>query len=101
MARKSYGVMDAPKSCKSGILLIGLVASVAIGWQSRAQGGHDDNPDYPSIALDNTTIRYEDTPATDAVAQLEEKLEAGQTKLDYDAKFGYLPSVLKNLNLNV
>ena len=39
-------------------------------------------PIIRSIDLDNKTIQYEDSPSTDAVARLEEKLEKGQAKLD-------------------
>src|SRR5882672_645867 len=85
---------------KFGLGLLGLAAMVTVSWCVRAQG-HDDNADYPSIELDNKTIQYDDTPSTDPVARLEEKLEKGQAKLDYDPKFGYLPSLLKSLNINV
>jgi len=80
--------------------LSSIVAALALlGWCIRAQTGHDDNPDFSFIDLDNKTIQYEDTPATGAVARLEQRLENGQARLDYDPKFGYLPSLLKNLDI--
>jgi hypothetical protein len=38
-------------------------------------------------------------PSDDPVAQLQQRMDHGQARLDYDEKFGYLPSLLKNLNV--
>jgi hypothetical protein len=89
------------KCRKFGIIFVALALLVTLSWCIRAQTGHDDNSDFPFIDLDNKTIQYEDAPPTDAVARLEEKLEKGQAKLDYDPKFGYLPSLLKNLDIKI
>src|SRR3569623_686367 len=52
-------------------------------------------PDHPAIA-------YMKTPPDDPVARLVKLLETGKAKLDYvPGRAGYLPSLLKNLDLNV
>jgi hypothetical protein len=51
-------------------------------------------------------VPYEEEPtlygkasSTGPVAQLEKKLESGQAKLEWNEKFGYLPALLKALNV--
>ncbi len=46
-------------------------------------------------------IAYASTAPTDAVARLQQKLDAGETTLEFDAKHGYLPSVLSHLKVPV
>ena len=54
------------------------------------------------IPLDNKAIKYADTPVDDPVYHLEERVEKGQTKLDYEQNgLGYLPSVLQHLGVPV
>src|SRR5712691_8540710 len=65
-------------------------------WQ-----GHDDNPDYPFIPFDHKAIQYEETAPSDPFGCLAAAIEKGEKKLEYDAKFGYLPSLLKHLDINV
>ncbi len=53
------------------------------------------------LPLDHPAIEYAKTPADDAITRLEKRLAEGKAKLDYDSGgLGYLPSLLKNLNLN-
>ena len=56
--------------------------------------------DLTILPLDHAAIQYAKAPADDAVIRLEQRLASGKAKLDYDASLGYLPSLLKNLNLN-
>src|SRR6202046_4242166 len=52
------------------------------------------------IPLDDAAIQYAG-PASDSIAQLEKQIEAGKAKLDYAPNgWGYLPAVLKYLNIN-
>ncbi|HVV46506.1 MAG TPA: hypothetical protein VHC72_14935 [Bryobacteraceae bacterium] len=52
-------------------------------------------PDHPAIA-------YMKTPPDDPVARLVKRLESGKAKLEYvPGRAGYLPSLLKNLDINV
>src|SRR6478672_10738304 len=41
------------------------------------------------------------TPATNAIARLQEKIDSGSVKLQFDEKNGYLPSLLKELKIPV
>jgi hypothetical protein len=55
------------------------------------------------IPLDHPAIQYADQtlPPDDAVARLEQRLDAGKTRLDYRPGGGYLASVLKELNVPI
>jgi hypothetical protein len=79
------------------IFLAGIVMALA----GRAFGQNDDNDTYPYVPFDHPAIAYAEPRGNDPVARLEKRLQAGQAKLEYDAKWGYLPSVLKNLAVNV
>src|SRR5438477_1752839 len=46
-------------------------------------------------------INYEVAPANDPVAKLSQKIASGQVKLAYDAERGYLPALLKALDVPV
>ncbi|HTW62987.1 MAG TPA: hypothetical protein VME17_00155 [Bryobacteraceae bacterium] len=53
------------------------------------------------VPLDDPAIKYAG-PVDDRIAQLEKHLENGQVKLDYaDNGWGYLPAILKKLDINV
>ena len=69
----------------------------AAAWAER-----DDAADYPYVPYDHPAIEYHPKAKTnDAIAQLQAKLDRGAAKLDYDPKWGYLPSLLKHFNINV
>src|SRR5579863_140929 len=53
------------------------------------------------VPLDDPAIQYA-APASDAIARLEKQLENGKGKLDYAPNgLGYLPAVLKALDINI
>jgi len=53
------------------------------------------------VPLDDPAIQYGDLPVDDPVARLAKQLETGKAKLEYTpGGLGYLPSLLKNLNVN-
>src|SRR5262245_65372946 len=54
----------------------------------------------PKLAEDSS-IAYSKTSATDPVARLLKKIDAGETRLAFDEQHGYLPSVLQALNVPV
>jgi hypothetical protein len=49
--------------------------------------------------LEREPIHYMKAPAHNAVSRLQERVDAGKTRLTYEAKFGYLRSLLKELNV--
>jgi len=53
------------------------------------------------LPADHAAIQYFDRPSTDAVARLSEQIANGTVRLEFDKKFGYLPSMLKHLDVNV
>ena len=76
----------------AGLLLAGTV------W---ALQGHDVNFDFPAIPFDHKAIQYFDRAADDPVARLEKQMETGEVKLEFHPRWGYLPSVLNHLGINV
>ncbi|MFN0119581.1 MAG: hypothetical protein ACKV2V_03660 [Blastocatellia bacterium] len=54
-----------------------------------------------SAPQDHEAIQYEKGPVSDAVWQLQQQLDSGKTKLVYDEHFGWLRSVLEQLQLPV
>jgi hypothetical protein len=73
-----------------------------LSWSAAtAFAGHDDVASFPFIEYDEKPILYEKADRTDPVALLTERLAKGETLLTYDAQRGYLPSLLKALDINV
>ena len=77
-----------------------MVACACLALTVLVWAAHDDAIDYPYIPYDHAAIQYPTQPTDDAISRLQQKLDAGAVKLDFDAKFGYLPSLLKNLGIN-
>ena len=84
------------QSSVAGLAVLVLTAFVV----QAVRAAHDDAYDYPYIPLDHPAIQYGAASTQDPVARLEQQLEAGTAKLDYSAKDGYLPSLLKHLGIN-
>lgn len=57
------------------------------------------SPAIAQIGFDSDPIRYSTAEVNDPVAKLQKQLASGELKLDYDADRGYLPAVLKALNV--
>ena len=53
------------------------------------------------VPLDNPAIQYATRPVYDPVSKLQQRLDRGEVKLEYHPDFGYLVSVLKNLQAPV
>src|SRR5665213_1387703 len=51
------------------------------------------------VPLDHEAILYTKGPVDDAVARLQQRLDSGAVKLKYEDEFGYLRSVLKELDV--
>ena len=49
--------------------------------------------------LDHDAIQYSSRPLTDPVTKLQQRLAAGKVTLEFDENTGYLPAVLKALNV--
>ena len=55
----------------------------------------------PGSPADHPAIAYTDTAPTDPIARLQAAIDAGDAKLEFDAERGYLPSVLRALEVPV
>ncbi len=66
--------------------LIGLLA--VLSWSELAWGDHNQPP-----------INYGQTRPSNCISELQNKLDQGQVKLQFDENFGYLKSVLQELNV--
>ena len=90
--------MKLGRSLHSALLALGLIvfAGTAIVAQMlpNLEGSYILPPDHPAI-------RYRDLGHRNAVARLQRQLAAGQLRLDYDGTSGYLPAVLKALDIPV
>jgi hypothetical protein len=53
----------------------------------------------PSLA--EQAVAYSKTAASDPIARLQQRLDAGEARLDFDEAHGYLPSVLRALQVPV
>jgi hypothetical protein len=53
------------------------------------------------VPYDHPAIQYVERPPNDAVAHLQKQIDSGAVKLEYTPGFGYLPSLLKNLGINI
>jgi len=70
---------------------------VAAGWAIAQR-----LEDTEHVPLDHKAILYGETPNTDPVARLQQRLNKGEVTLTYQAGgLGYLPSLLKLLDVNV
>ncbi|MCB1021854.1 MAG: hypothetical protein H6509_00475 [Bryobacterales bacterium] len=54
-----------------------------------------------TLPSEHPAIDYWSAEPDDAVARLQRRLEGGETTLEHDARFGYLPAVLEALNVPV
>ncbi|MDB5322635.1 MAG: hypothetical protein JWN40_4266 [Phycisphaerales bacterium] len=50
---------------------------------------------------ERSPIKYLTTPPRDPVAQLQQQIDSGQIRLDYDPATGYLPALLRALNIPI
>ena len=74
---------------------LSMVAALALA-------AHDDAFDFPYIPMDHPAIDYATRPESDPVTRLQERIDKGEVKLDYEPTHeGYLGSLLKALQVNV
>jgi hypothetical protein len=57
-------------------------------------------PAYGQPSFENAPINYHTAPARDPVAQLQQQIDQGTVRLDFDEEHGYLKSVLQKLNVS-
>jgi hypothetical protein len=89
---------EAMMKTKTGLFLAG---GLALGASALLWAAHDDAIDYPYIPYDHAAIQYPTRATSDAVSRLAQRIDSGAVKLDFDTRFGYLPSLLKQLGINI
>jgi len=83
---------------EGGWLVAGALAMLLAPTGAQAA---DDIADFPYLPIEHAAIEYQTRPLTDPATSLKNRIEAGDQKLDRDARFGYLPALLKSLGLNI
>lgn len=79
-------------------LLACLLALTAVGgWAIERHASLIDEAQI--LPSEHAAIDYWDADPTDAVARLQQQLEAGEADLDFHEELGYLPAVLKALDV--
>ncbi|MCH5373047.1 MAG: hypothetical protein JJ992_03655 [Planctomycetes bacterium] len=69
--------------------MFGVIAMIGMSSGAAGQTSYEDEP-----------INYYTTPLSDPVVRLQQQIDSGEIRLDYDADHGYLPSVLKALGVS-
>lgn len=110
LARHSEGVIPSQNTQRSLLpvkrrrsrrwVLLGTASLILTGTVWALQG-HDENPDFPPIPIAHKAIQYSERPADDPVARLQQQMEKGEVKLEFQPRWGYLPSVLQHLGIHV
>src|SRR5215472_6764885 len=49
------------------------------------------------LPIENDAIQYAKQSLSDPVSQLQQRIQTGKAKLEYDPDYGYLPAMLRNL----
>ncbi|HEX4278354.1 MAG TPA: hypothetical protein VHZ74_23530 [Bryobacteraceae bacterium] len=84
-----------PSKTLISVACAGLAALTALAFAERLE-------DTTYVPYGDKAIQYFETPTDEAVKRLDDKLDAGQAKLDFQpGGLGYLPALLKALGLNV
>ncbi len=78
------------RSSKLWILTIAALLCVSVRFAATQQ----QDTAHPAI-------QYEQAPVTDVVWQLQQRLARGEIKLTYDKQFGWLPALLKALDIPI
>ncbi|HEX3876716.1 MAG TPA: hypothetical protein VHW24_07015 [Bryobacteraceae bacterium] len=80
--------------------LAAAVGTLCIIGAAALWAQHSEAANYPYVPYDHPAINYPGPATENPVAKLQDQLTRGQLKLGFDAKWGYLPSVLKYLGVN-
>lgn len=81
------------------ILSVLLAIVVAIVLTPAREGRAADEASI--LPADHKAIRYANGPLDDPVTKLDRDLATGKTKLEFSQEYGWLPSILKHLDINV
>jgi hypothetical protein len=88
--------MKSRRSLYSTLQALGLCAFAATAIVAQMLPNLESSYILPS---DHPAIRYRDLGHRNAVARLQRQLSGGQVRLEYDRAAGYLPAILKALDI--
>jgi len=78
-----------------------FVAFVAAGWVTLPALAQIAVKNQGYVPFSDAPINYRTQPVSDPVAKLQERVDRGDVKLDYEPKHGYLRSVLEQLQIPI
>jgi hypothetical protein len=81
---------------RTPFVLTGAVVLLTASWIAGAA-----IEELTYLPNDHPAINYYQQPPNDAVARLDQRLKSGAVKLDYTPGWGYLPAILKQLDINI
>ena len=82
---------------RSRLLVVLTILAAGAAWSlDRKMSLIDESRMLPS---EHPAIDYWNAEPNDVVARLQQRLEAGEVRFNYDERFGYLPAVLDALNV--
>jgi len=88
-------MIAAKRILRTGCAAVAIVLAASV-FALTAADLYQDN-----LRADHPAIRYDQAPVSDRAAQLNQKLESGELKLDYrEGGLGYLPSLLEQFGVN-
>jgi hypothetical protein len=76
---------------KPSAVVLGIVAAATLAW-GEFGGSY-------VVPLDHSAIQYAELPVHDPVARLQQRIAAGEVKLEYSQNHGFLPAVLEALGV--
>ena len=79
---------------------IASVVLIAMMTAARAQAGNDEFVNFPWIPYDHPAIQYLQQTPNDPIGRLQKDIDSGKIQLKFDPKRGYLPDLLKRLDIN-
>ena len=79
----------------TGIFLTSLTVAMALGLTSLGLADRQD------LMTDSQVIGYRRAGGNDAIARMQQRINAGEVKLEFSESNGYLESVLKQLRVPV
>jgi len=79
---------------------IASVVLLAMMTAARVPAENDEFANFPWIPYDHSAIQYLQQTPNDPVGRLQKDIDSGKVTLQYDPQRGYLPDLLKHLDVN-
>ena len=83
----------------SSIWIVGILAGLLLLLVQATGALRAQSDDVLDNAYDHGFIAYSKTAPTDPVARLQRRIDSGEVTLDSEPRLGYLPAILRELNI--